>query len=156
MDELKLYPFQLLDVRLYEIQVERFKDKGPEIKSKEGIPLLLHTEIKNPSEKRAAYFLTLEFSGPLEGNPEYKIRLTVEGMFETEENIDNLNPEIKKDFEDHSGLYLIWPYARECIQNLAARMRENLPLLPTLNRLKINVPDQDPGEELVKQKIPID
>ncbi len=153
MNQPNLYPFQLLDVRLFEVEVKRLHGEKPETKNKEGIPLWIHTEINNRSDKRLAYLLTIEFLGPQEELPEYKVNLTLEGMFETEENIADIELEIKKDFEDSSALSLLWPYVRECVQSLSFRMREDLPMLPTLNRLEIKIIEENADKDIVNQEV---
>lgn len=136
------YPFQLIDVRLLDVHVERFnieKDANSSTEipdEKTTITLKIDFKVNKREPNYASGLLFLSFSGPLETKPEYKVEFTLESLFEVDQNFSEIDEKIWDEFKELSGLTMIWPYAREFTQNILNRMREDLPLLPTLNRLK--------------------
>jgi len=136
------YPFQLMDVRLHEVHVERFNNENDSNSSteisdeKKAITLNITFKIKKHEKDFVSSYLFVNFSGPLEGNPEFKVEFTLEGLFEVDRDFSEIDQNIWDEFKELSGLSMVWPYAREFTQNILNRMREDLPLLPTLNRLK--------------------
>lgn len=127
------YPFQLLDVRLYEAVIERLEpDESVEAEDIAQIPIAVNLEVVEHSDRRLSAFLTLDTKG-LEN--EFRLRFTLQGVFETSVDLKDVEQELRQEFEDHSAVFLLWPYARECMHNFAHQIRKDLPLLPTLNRL---------------------
>ncbi len=140
-DSSESYPFQLVDVRLFDVHVERFHDEKVMASSTEAsnekivIPLKINFKLEKYENNLVSSFLNLSFSGPLEKTPEYKVEFTLEGVFEADRDFSEIDEKIWDEFKRLSGLTMVWPYAREFSQNILNRMREELPLLPTLNRL---------------------
>lgn len=137
------YPFQLMDVRLHDVHVERFNNENDSNSPSEipdektAIALNINFKIKKHEKDFVSSFLFVNFSGPLEVNPEFKIEFTLEGLFEVDRDFSEIDQNIWDEFKELSGISMIWPYAREFSQNILNRMREDLPLLPTLNQLKV-------------------
>ena len=147
MSEFNVYPFQLLDVRLYEVTIERFKsDEQIEAEGSVQLPLSIDLRLVRESDRRVSAFFTLSTRGPEEQKPEFHIRFTLQGLFETRVDLDEIEQALWKDFEDRSALFLLWPYAREYMHDFVHRMREDLPILPTLNRLATNSLDSEKTE----------
>ena len=139
MGELDLYPFQLLDVRLYEATIERFEpDEQAEVEGAAELPLSLDLSLVKHSDRRISAFFTLSTKSPEEQAHGFHIRLTLQGLFESRVDLEEIEQEVWQEFEDLSAACLLWPYARECMQSIAHRMREDLPILPTLNRLEMS------------------
>lgn len=141
MNETLIYPFQLFDVRLYEVNIERLEpedDKTSDIENEggveEGPSLLIGRGMKAHSERELSVFLNCNVRGPDCENPEFVLKITLEGMFEIQVDYDDVDPEMRKEFEEHSSLSLLWPFARELLDHFAVRMRVILPMLPTLNQ----------------------
>jgi len=154
MTQLDLYPLQLVDVRLYEALIERFEpdesveteeeaESESEVKTQLALGIDLNV-VKRPS-RHASVFLGLHIKHPSEQAPELCLVFVLEGLFESQVDLEDIGQELWQEFEDLSAINLLWPYARECMQNLTSRMRIDLPLLPTVNRLKIIRTDSKVG-----------
>lgn len=143
MEAKALYPLQLVDVRLYTMGLERLETTTPTTSvTPESTPEPLGTFLgiavkiaRNPERKRVSAFLTIEIKGPDANRPEFHLNFTLEGLFEAQLDLDAIEETIWKEFENTSAVTLLWPYAREYTHSFARRMRADLPVLPTLNRL---------------------
>lgn len=134
-----MYPLQLLDVRLFEVSVKRFEPgEEPTEDIEENrlqLPLGIDIEILKRSVEHVSVLVTLDIKGPNPDSPEFHIHFTLEGLFEASEDLEETNPELWEEFKQTSALTLLWPYTREYTQSFVRRMRVELPVLPTLNRL---------------------
>jgi hypothetical protein len=61
----------------------------------------------------------------------------IEGLFEAQCDFEAIDAVTWEEFEGTSAITLLWPYAREYLHSFARRMRADLPVLPTLHRLRI-------------------
>jgi len=138
-----LYPLQLLDVRLYTATLERFTPEKFPAESNaaqdKSAPFLgVNVEIVRHTEhRRLSVFLTLELKGPDGKHPEFRLHFVLEGLFEAQCDFDAIEAAVWEEFEQTSAITLLWPYAREYAHSFARRMRADLPVLPTLHRLRI-------------------
>jgi len=141
MDPQTRYPFQLLDVRLYTATIKRLTPKSTTSETTERhiAPFLsINTKIQRQDQhNRISVFLNLEIKGLNSDDPEFHLEFTLEGIFETQSAFSDIEETLWKEFEELSAVTLLWPYAREYAQNFFQRMRINMPLLPTLNRLAL-------------------
>jgi preprotein translocase subunit SecB len=144
MKEYSLYPFQFLDVRLFNTNISRFNkqeqenvDENHETPENRELPLAIKIETLRQGDRNVTVHLNIDIEGPDSESPQYNINFTLEGMFISEEDLDNIDEKIWEDFENRSALSLLWPYAREYLHNITFRMREFIPLLPTLNLLNL-------------------
>jgi preprotein translocase subunit SecB len=126
------YPLQLVDVRLYEAHLTRPDEMESEIDTEKGIPLGIEVGSNRMPPDRVSVFLTLTTKG--DDDP-FDVKLVLEGLFESQCDLDDLDADFWEEFLAVSAPTLIWPYARECIGAVAWRMRLDLPVFPTLNRL---------------------
>jgi preprotein translocase subunit SecB len=134
-----LYPIQLLDVRLYEATIERFPvDQAPEIDEDMALPVEIDLKVVKQSARRASAFLEMDTLSPTQESPEFHLRFTLEGLFEAQVDLDEIDPQTWDEFQDVSALSLLWPYARECMHSFARRMHVDVPILPTLHRLAMS------------------
>lgn len=132
------YPFQLLDVRLYEMSLERFAIEESNDNEDGGLPsFAFGSEMIKHSERSVSIILSFDINGPSDESPEFNLKFAVEGLFSAQTDLDEINKEIREDFESISSLNLLWPYAREQAHNIFHRMREDVPILPTLDRVTI-------------------
>lgn len=150
MEPEALYPLQLLDVRLYTVTLERFALEEPATESEEeqntGAPFLgINVEIVRRAEHRQlSVFLALELKGPDGKKPEFRLHFVIEGLFEAQCDFDAIDAATWEEFERTSAITLLWPYAREYMHSFARRMRADLPVLPTLHRLRIGKAAEHP------------
>ncbi len=128
------YPLQLVDVRLYEAHLTRPDGMDSETAPEEAIPLEIEIGLNRVPPDRVSVFLTLTTKGHEDS---FRVKLVLEGLFESECNLDELRSDFWEEFSTTSAATLLWPYARECIGTIAWRMRLDLPVLPTLNRLTV-------------------
>ena len=139
-----LYPLQLLDVRLYTAALERLTPEAPAVEAGASrdatIPFLaVNVEILRHADRNlVSVFLTIETKGPDANRPEFHLCFTLEGMFEAQQDLDTIEEAIWNEFEHTSSITLLWPYAREYTHSFFRRMRVDLPMLPTLNRLAMH------------------
>jgi preprotein translocase subunit SecB len=136
------YPLQLLDVRLFEATVKRITHEDttnssePEENYTAAPFLNVDADVLRIEEKnRVSVLLTIEIKGPDTDAPEFHLRFTLEGLFESQIDLAEIDEAMWQEFEQISSITLLWPYAREYTQSFSRRMRVDLPVLPTLNRL---------------------
>lgn len=132
------YPIQLLDVRLYEVFLERLIVDEPNDNENEAVPIpsfAFGSKLIKHSERMVSVLISFDIDGPSEESPEFNLKFSIEGLFSAQANFDDIDEEIRKDFESLSSINLLWPYAREQAQNIFHRMREDIPILPTLDRV---------------------
>ncbi len=141
MDTSVRYPLQLTDVRLYEAHLTRPVGDGQNAPAEPGLPITIEVVVDRLPPNQVLAQLTLAFEG---SDDPFDIRLVLEGLFESEGSLDDLDDEFWREFESVSAPMLIWPYARECVSTIAWRGRLDLPILPTLNRLAM-IPVEDDG-----------
>lgn len=149
-----LYPLQLLDVRLFEAVVKRIVLDGTasaEPADSEHIanPFLMVDAdvVRHNGANKVSVFLTVEIKGPEAKRPEFHLRFTLEGFFESSVAFDEIDEATWQEFEQTSSITLLWPYAREYTHSFSRRMRVDLPVLPTLNRLAMQAIKDSPSHE---------
>jgi len=140
MDSSKRYPLQLVDVRLYEAHLTRPDKHEVTERSEDGFQLNIEIGLDRMPPDRVLVLLTLNAKG--DEDP-FDIMLVLEGLFEANCDLDQLDDEFWQEFRAVSAPTLIWPYARECVSTITWRMRLDLPMLPTLNRFAMAVPSTD-------------
>lgn len=143
MESEMLYPMQLLDVRLYDMSLERMTPAEPDAsgtsETDQDTPAPSFTinvdTVRHAEREQVSVFLTIEIKGPDADRPEFDLRFTLEGLFEAQLALAAIEESTWAEFENTSAITLMWPYAREYTHSFSRRMRADLPLLPTLNRL---------------------
>ena len=143
MESELLYPLQLLDVRLYAMSLERLTPAesatSDASEANQDAPAPSFTvnvdTVRHAEREQVSVFLTIEIKGPEAQHPEFDLHFTLEGLFEAQLALDAIEDSIWAEFESTSAITLMWPYAREYTHSFSRRMRADLPLLPTLNRL---------------------
>ncbi len=139
------FPFQLVNVRLYNINTERH---SPEQEGNEE-PALRVLLIKGDEPITAQEFsLWLEFETetPHGDAPECSISLSIEGRFQAIIDPETLKPEFVERFKTSDAILLLWPYLREAFHNITERMLLGMPPLPVIDaRSLLN----EPLDELV-------
>lgn len=144
MEPQMLYPLQLLDVRLFEAHVERLISEATTDEANADVPhgptpflKVDNRTLCHEDDNQISVFLTVEIKGPDAERPEFRLHFTLEGFFEAQVDISEIDEAIWQEFEQTSSLTLLWPYAREYTHSFSRRMRVDLPVLPTLNRLTL-------------------
>ena len=144
-----LYPLQLLDVRLYEADIKRIdsddvRDDGEPDDVQAPTPRLgvQVKSLRHDESRSASVRVTLEVDGPNHESPDFRLSFTIEGCFEAQVALDEIDEATWEEFENTSAMALMWPYAREVLQSFTRRMRVDLPVLPTLNRLAMRGADE--------------
>jgi preprotein translocase subunit SecB len=151
MDAEILYPIQLLDVRLFEATLERIVSEAADAGSgagsdaepdRDATPLLTVKvdTVRSEEDRDLSVFLTIEVQGPDVGEPAFHLLVTLEGLFEAQIDLNEIDEATWEEFEATSSITLLWPYAREVVHSFSRRMRVDLPVLPTLNRLAMQPP----------------
>lgn len=127
-----LFPFQLVDVRLFSVSAERY---FPEQEGEEEASLRILL-IKGDEPISAQEFgLRLEFAADLPHSdaPECSLNLSIEGYFRAIVDPLSLKPEIIERFKTSDAVLLLWPYLRETLHNIAVRMRIEMAPLPVID-----------------------
>jgi len=126
------FPFQLLDVRLYEVVVERF---DPAEGEEDEVPIsigLVSLDEEDESE-RFRIHLAFDASFPIDDKPLCKIHLSIEGMFKPIVDVKTIKPDIVERFKKNDSIVLFWPYLRQTLHDLTNRMRLGIPALPIID-----------------------
>lgn len=158
MSQLDLYPFQLLDVRLFEATIERFEpdelaevEAEPEGGPEQPLPLGISLDIEKHSPKYMSVFLGLQLEYPPGQARTICLSFVLEGLFKNLLDPEDITHEVWQEFEDLSAINLLWPYAREYMNSFAERARIDLPLLPTVNQLRVVRPSSEEPDQAASQ-----
>jgi preprotein translocase subunit SecB len=127
-----LFPFQLVDIRLYEIRAERW-DPDQETPAEFPISILLHTGDEPPDAEKFGLLLTFETAFPSDGSPECTIFLAIEGLFEAVVDTGTIKPEVIEQFKSADAVVLFWPYLRQMLHDITNRMQLGVPPLPIID-----------------------
>ena len=129
-----LFPFQLVDVRLYEINVERCEHKEDEEDVEPGLKVLLHSGSEPTEAEEFALLLTFETNFVFEDkSPTCKLFMAIEGFFVSVVDMDTIKPEVVSRFKEADALILLWPYLREMLYDLTTRLRLDVPPIPIVD-----------------------
>lgn len=126
------FPFQLLDVRLYEVVVERC---DPEDEKTEQVPISIGMASFDDENEDDQFRIHLAFDAslPIDDKPVCKIHLSIEGMFSPIVDIETIKPDVIEQFKDNDSIVLFWPYLRQMLHDLTNRMRLRIPPLPVID-----------------------
>lgn len=126
------FPFQLLDVRLYEVVVERC---DPEDEKTEKIPISIGLASIDDDDDDDQFRIHLAFdaSFPIDKEPVCRIHLSIEGMFRPIVDVTTIKPEVVEQFKNNDSIVLFWPYLRQMLHDLTSRMRLAIPPLPVVD-----------------------
>lgn len=130
--QLTLFPFQLNDIRLYEIVIERC---DPEDKDNKALPVsigLVSSDIDSESGD-FGILLTFDAGFPIEDKPVCKIHLSIEGLFHPVVDVDTIKPEVMDKFKSQDAMVLFWPYLRQTLHDIMDRMHIGIPPLPIID-----------------------
>ena len=137
MHESDPYPYQLLDVRLFEARIDRLEKENPVLEDGESkIQLAYSKSINKDAEKDLiSVLLQVVIDGSDQEKTGYHIEFSLEGLFNAIQGDDEVDEVLQEEFEEISSVSLLWPYVREYLHNFSWRMRLEIPVLPTLNSL---------------------
>ena len=131
------FPFQLIDIRLYEISVRRGVDmpqSEPETESNDStLSILLHAGDEPLDADEFALLLTLELKIPSPDETGCRIFLALEGLFQATADISNIKPEHVERFRSSDALIIFWPYLRQALDDIAVRTRLSIAPLPIID-----------------------
>lgn len=123
-----LFPYQLTDVRLYEIKTERMQVE----KTTPTSPIFsvqLQTPSEIPEGNEFSMVLSLETNFLTEEKiPECFLSISIEGIFSLVVDKNTIKPEVFQEFREKTAILLLWPYLRQSVYDITARLR--LPVYP--------------------------
>ena len=114
MSDIQPYLFQLIDVRLYEIHIDRlsFEDNAEspeEAEEKDDerkeVPLSVKIGVQKHKTNVVSVRLNLEISDIDNRDLDFSFKMTIEGAFESLEEFDNIPPEVWSDFKENRLLH---------------------------------------------------
>lgn len=126
------FPFQLLDVRLYEVAIERCDPEDEQTK-KIPISIGLASFDQDNSGDQFRIHLAFDASFPIDDKPVCTIHISIEGMFKAIVDIGTIKPDVVKRFKDNDSIVLFWPYLRQMLHDLTYRMGLGIPPLPVID-----------------------
>ncbi|MBN1889612.1 MAG: hypothetical protein JW850_16570 [Thermoflexales bacterium] len=141
-----LFPFQLVDVRLYEIQAKRCDQEDELDGERAELPLVVRLADRDEPLDADKFRLQLRFETTLVRNNrnECTISITIEGSFRAIVDASTIKPEMTEKFRSTDAILLLWPYLRQTVHDLTNSMRLHVPPLPILDtRMLVPV---HPGE----------
>jgi preprotein translocase subunit SecB len=126
------FPFQLVNVRLYEVDAEHC-ELGKEKRENAvfGFSLLKGNEPLDSKE----FGILLAFEGTIPAGEKNgcRLKVSVEGRFATTVDPAILKSDAIEKFRNLDSAVLLWPYLRQSVNDLTTRMGLSLPPLPTLD-----------------------
>ena len=126
------FPFQLLDIRLLEVNTERHTSEG-ESEEPPSLSIVLIKGEEPPTSPEFSLYLQLETELPHGDAPECSISLSIEGRFKAIVDPITLKAEAIEQFKAADAILLLWPYLREAFHDLTHRMRLGVPPLPVID-----------------------
>ncbi len=127
-----LLPFQLTDIRLYEVIARRCDQETDKTKP---IPISIELSSTEEEENDEEFALLVTFKAgfPLDEKPSCDIEISIEGIFHMLEGVEKLKPEEIKQFMSKDAIVLFWPYLRQNLHDITQKMRLGMTPLPILN-----------------------
>jgi preprotein translocase subunit SecB len=138
-----IFPFQLVDVRLHEVKIERL-DLAEEEAGKIPLKLNIQAGDEPPNTDEFDLLLTFDVTFPIA-----HIYLAIEGHFTSIVDTETIKPEVIRRFKASDSIILLWPYLRQTFHDLTTRMRLDIAPLPIIDaRALIESPfDEEAAEE---------
>jgi hypothetical protein len=130
--QLSLFPFQLIDIRLYELSMERCDPEEENIRPA-PVSIGLGSSEENNDSEEFGLLLTFNASFPLGDHPRCKIHLALEGLFRSVVDFDTIKPDVIERFKSNDAMILFWPYLRQILHDITERMRLDIPPLPIID-----------------------
>lgn len=132
VNEITVFPFQLVDIRIFELYAERCEPGEEEAKVS---PLALELRAPEDTDTSKEFTILLIFSSgfPLDEGPVCKIQISIEGLFAPVVDSEKLKPEVIEKFITNDALVLFWPYLRQYLHELSTKMRLGVPPLPVID-----------------------
>lgn len=128
----KIFPIQFVDVVLYDMNINRNLDNMSE---DQVVSVAINIEMASPviQESRMEVAMKLAINIPTQESPLFAIKITLNGVFMLTNTDKSSMNELAAEFAQTTAPSLMWPYARELLQNLSLRMRIPPLILPTLD-----------------------
>jgi preprotein translocase subunit SecB len=128
----KLFPFQLLDIRLFEASIKRCKPDEDHTKET-PISIALHQGNEPIDADEFGLLLSFNSGFPQDENPVCLIDISIEGRFRSIVDPSSFKPEVIKKFKDTDAIVLFWPYLRQFLHELTDKLRLGIPPLPVID-----------------------
>jgi len=134
-----LFPYQLVDIRLYEIAISRCDQEKEGAKEKDEYPIKIRLHESDLVGDTDAIALLLAFDATFddEEKPVCDIHLSIEGRFNPVVDPASVEAEKLERFKSQDALVLFWPYLRQILHDVTDRMRLRIPPLPILDQRAI-------------------
>lgn len=139
------YPFQLQDVRLFELSLQRFP---PETSSpKQEMRFEIRVPADEPEADNTDFLVQLVLDLPISDEDDAlfaAIHVIIEGKFTVEETGEQpLTPEAVDEFKSRSAFFILYPYLRQMLDDIVTRARLDIPPLPivSFNAFSFSPPD---------------
>lgn len=149
---LSLFPFQLMDVRLYEASIVR---QDLDEFDQDNLQLLVNVMSGDEPVDADEFGILVAFKSTLPPGeePSCYVEISVEGLFRSVVEAKALKPEIVEHFKEKDALVLLWPYLREFLHNVTTKMRLDIPPLPIIDPsvLTLNVDDGEISKDGQKE-----
>jgi preprotein translocase subunit SecB len=143
--DLRLSPFQMLDVRLKEVSAKILE--SDEIEGGESdVQIRLIEDDGQDSDQGfdlALYFRILEID---EEDASFELSVTLEGHFEAIVEPTTIDEQSVRRFKRVDAITLLWPYLRETVHSMTERMGLNRPPLPIINPRQLAASSSSKGE----------
>ena len=126
------FPFQLQDVRIYEVsatvEVGEFEEDA-------SLPLEvgLVSDEAPPEAEEFGLLLTFGTSKPVGPQRAYAIHIAIEGRFQLIPEAEPPSVELVERFRARDAIVLLWPYLRQALHDLTTRMRIDMAPLPVID-----------------------
>jgi preprotein translocase subunit SecB len=146
-----LFPFQLSDIRLYEIVVERC---DPENSENPTLPVsigLISSDI-DLEESDFGMLLTFDAGFPMDDKPVCKIHLSIEGIFHSVVDVDTIKLEVVERFKSKDAMVLFWPYLRQTLHDITDKMHLGIPPLPIIDPIALVEAISDESRDIKETK----
>jgi preprotein translocase subunit SecB len=150
-NHMTLFPFQLKDIRLYEVNIERC---DPEVKENKTFPVsigLISSDI-DLEDGDFGMLLTFDAGFPMDDKPVCKIHLSIEGIFHSVVDVDTIKPEVVERFKSKDAMVLFWPYLRQTLHDITDKMHLGIPPLPIIDPIALIEAISDESRDIKETK----
>jgi preprotein translocase subunit SecB len=141
------FPFQLIDIRLYDVIVERCNSAD---ETSERVPISIGLASFDDEDDSFRIHLAFDASFPIDKAPLCRIHLSIEGKFQPIVDISTLNPDVITKFKENDSIVLFWPYLRQMLHDLTNRMRLSIPPLPVIDPRTLVQTNDESDEQFPK------
>jgi len=141
-----LFPFQIHDVRLYDVNITRCDSENEDDRESSGATIMLLHGNESIDNEEFGILLTFQSDFPQDDKPVCNIQISIEGLFHSIVDKDTIKEEVLNKFRDSDAIVILWPYLRQILHDITERMKLGIPPIPVIDPRAL-LKDYEPNDK---------